>query len=47
VLSPNNQLPKCTKTRVKLHKIAYKTSKNRLRRLCCPRPRWGSLLRFE
>jgi len=34
----NSQLPTCTKTRVKSHKMAYKTSRNRLRVDLCPRP---------
>jgi len=43
---PNNQLSKCTNTRLKLHKIAYKTSKNRLRLRLCPNPAGGAYFVF-
>jgi len=33
VIIPDSQLPKCTKTRLKWHKIAYKASKHRFRSL--------------
>jgi len=46
VIIPDSDLPKCTKTRLKWHKIAHKTSKHRFRLGLRPRPPgWGAYLR--
>ena len=43
VVTSDSQLPKCTKTRLKSHKIAYKTSKHRLQRGASPQTPLGEL----
>ena len=45
VIVSGSQLPKCTKTCLKSHKIAYKTSEHSLRLGLHPGPRWGNLRR--